>query len=870
MPFPADRVDIIVEAAFGADAAVSPLLWEWVDLSDRLDVGRQEIRVSRGRRDETSDAPPATMAVTLSNLDGWLTPNHPASPWWPDVDTGTPIRLWAEGAVPAAVLRAPGDMVTTPDHADFDVTGPLDLRAYIEPDQWANPSTPGDSEAGRAPLIRRWDDTERSWIWSLQSLGRTGLWWSEDGTAGIAGPIDSAIWAADRPTWVGVVIDPDNGADGVDITRYIWHGPGDPPADITTWDTFGTATRAGASSFHAGTSSVALGGPWTTGDDLMFRGRFLAAEIRDGVNGTIIADPDFTDPADIGAATVTDSTGKVWTLQGGAEITTRRVKFAGTIDGIYPTWPYGDNNSAGSTPSESRVHIDCAGPMRRLDQGAKPIRSTLYRGVIASQNIGSILAYWPCEEGPAAARFGSGISGGAAATVSGAKTGADATLPAAAPLPTVEAGDTVDWVGTVPVAGAPTDRWTVDLVYRLPEGDPDPGTPVFRLTTTGTASTWTLSASSTGHRLNVTDAEGDPLVAASSGGAILDDWVLFRLEAAQTGGTITWKWTAIRIATGAVGSATGSFTGTLGAIATVGNNAVGPAGGMSFGHVIVSDGTRAIGWLAGVDTAWVGESAAHRVSRLCREERIPVEIIGDPTITAFFRGSLAWSEPMGPQGQQPLLTLLRECAAVDLGILSERRALPGIVYRARRTLENQTPAIELTAASDGQIVNPFEPIADDQRIRNDVTVSAAAGSSARLVDQAHADRRGLYDADVTINGVGGVAIQATVLAFQGGLLSAVGDQNVHQASWRLVLGTQPGMRYPSIRSNLATAPEVLEAWQTIALGDRITVSDLPAQHPSATIELIVEAVSDMISPTSWAIEATCSPGGPWLVGVLDE
>lgn len=54
---------------------------------------RAGVKITRGRSDEQSDVQPSTMELVLDNRDGALTPNNPASPYWPNVTTGKRIRL---------------------------------------------------------------------------------------------------------------------------------------------------------------------------------------------------------------------------------------------------------------------------------------------------------------------------------------------------------------------------------------------------------------------------------------------------------------------------------------------------------------------------------------------------------------------------------------------------------------------------------------------------------------------------------------------------------------------------------------------------------------------------------------------------------
>lgn len=64
----------------------------WVDITDRVDLS-QGLVLTVGRQSVWDDAQPGTLAVTLDNQDGALTPDNPLSPWWPQVGEDVPIRV---------------------------------------------------------------------------------------------------------------------------------------------------------------------------------------------------------------------------------------------------------------------------------------------------------------------------------------------------------------------------------------------------------------------------------------------------------------------------------------------------------------------------------------------------------------------------------------------------------------------------------------------------------------------------------------------------------------------------------------------------------------------------------------------------------
>lgn len=865
MAFPQSRLDVRIELAFGATGA--PSSWIWTDVSDRFDA--QTITIRKGQPDGSGSLQSASVSVELDNRDGWLMPDNGNSPWWPNVQRGTPLRISVEGGEPALALDGTG-WAATPDHVDLGVPN-LDLRVLCQPDAWAAgvfwslPTVRLFSPVQH--LLTRWGNNgERSF-----SVGVFGAGWpfvesTTDGTGAtqLLGEL-SQLFAGHRPVWFGLTFEVDDGA-GNRVARAWRHEDPDPPADIFTWELIGTQTTTGTTSIFDGSTGLQLG---ARNSVPTFAGRILRAQMRSDINGTLIADPDFT-VQQPGTLAFADSTGKLWTLNGGASISTRRTRFVGTIDEILPTWPAGDNAASSTTvDSDSRVQITASDLVRRLRQGSKPLRSSLYRLVTSERVVPSVFAYWPCEDEPGAARLAAGLTTHGTISLTGKISTASASdLTASAPLPLVGANETASFVGTAPT-GSP-DNWVVEWVALVPTMVTTPSfTRLMTVKSEGTAQTWHISANSTQAQLEVLSSAGAVLETSTPAIAgVQGEWTAYRLDALQNGANIDWTLRYTVLATGFGGATSDTFVGTLGRVTAIDTTTTAPSGGMAFGHIVVHDGQLTLGWQAGADTAWVGESAAHRIWRLCVEEGVPVEVVGEWTQYQKLRGELLQSEALGPQARDRLLELVAAAAAVDLGVLTTRRSAPGFLYRTRQTIENQATALELDAAAN-HIINPLRPALDDQRLRNDVTVTSRTGSSARVVDAASVAAEGLYDTEAELNAVGGVTVQDAILGAVTGLADAVDGQNEQQASWRLTLGTWPGLRYPSVVVDLGVAPDLIPAFHDLEIGDRVTLRHLPAQHPDEEIDLLVEGISERLSPTNWTATLTCSPGGPWLPGVLD-
>lgn len=825
---------------------------EWVDVTSRLQS--QVIPLRRGRANESGQPQPTATSATLDNLDGWLMPDNPMSPWWPHIDRGLEVRESIEGQVPA--LRLPGvagSDASTPNHASFGFAGPFDFRAKIEPDLWTAPSY--------QIIASRWDATEQAWFFGLFD-GRPVAGFSNDGSDTTPIRFSSAYLSALRATAVAMTVTPSTG------TVQFWSSPlATPPADITQWDLFDTVT-GDPFTIHPSTSQLRIG---SNNQASPFAGRVLWAELRDGINGSIVTAPRFTDQTP-GVSEFTGSASKTWTLNGDAAITRRRTRFVGTVAEIDPDWPHGDTKSSSGDP-EATVHITAAGILRRLNQGTEPTKSTIRRHVVRPQLDTRIAAYWPMED-TQSDRADPLIAGPDTRPVEfvGFTAGASVQgLPSAAAAIDLKSGAAGSWQTSVGGrAGVDTaTEWTVETFCRFVSLGDDKVT-LLEVGTQHHLIRLAASDSSTTTAVYAATDTATPLLSYTYGplpSDLLNEWLNIRVTATQQGNTIFLKWEILIVDIGGFFQFTAELTGVFDRPRSVTASAPNGHGGLAYSHLIVSDGL-GLGWLAGADTAWVGETAAHRFARLCGEEGIPVEIIGDPRRRSEFRGDAQYSEVMGPQEPKRLLELLTDCADLDMGEMMSKRTAAALVYRTRRSLVNQTPAITFDGAAN-EFIAPLNPVLDDRALRNVMTVKASAGTEATVVDAVSvANEKGEYKDSETVAGVGGAAVQRAILVALPLVRQAQAIQNTLQAGWRLHIGTQRGLRVDRVASELKIAPAIIEPWLDAEVGDRIRIVNLPKQHSGAAVELIYEGSDEQFTNQRWTPRLNCSPGGPWLAGEL--
>jgi hypothetical protein len=842
--WPHADLPIRVELAFGAEPDGDQAQWQWVDVS--ADLPAQEIPISRGRADESSDAQPTSASLRLDNLHGQYTPDNPMSSYWPTVGLGTPCRISVQVPDVRYVTTAgsPAGGATTPHAAALDMQDELDVRVEAGL-SWdvAQPQV----------LAAQWRGDERSWIvaaWENALLVVTSL----DGTVGTAGWVGWRIGVR-RHGAVRVTLHADSVANETRWRLYSAPDLDGPWGELFSFD------EPGYFPPHAGTAPVQIGGGADAGllADLQQAvsvlppaagdapgGELYRAEIRLG--DTLVASPDFRAMA-VGDTELTDSSGLTWTLGADAAVTDWHVRMAGLVDAWQPIWPHGDLSDPerpDEAPGEAHVDITVAGILRRLGQGRPPVQSTLRRRIPTAEP--PPLAYWPMEDGAEATEAASALPGGAPLRLTGVHWAADDTLGGSAALPTM--GQVTELYGTIP--GAATGGWHAEMVYRL-DTMPTTERTVLRLSLAG-ASGGVVAVrgrvSTGGIRVEALD-EDNAVVAsglftnAAAVAAFTGGWNRVQIFSFQDGGNCR-----VRMAWRDVGSNTYWFAGTVWSGSTVGRvTAVrGVWGsdwqGAGLGHLAAWDvggsglTTPGIRIYDGADAGWRGQVAAQRIADVAALEGIPLTM----------RGDLVGTQRVGPERPQPALDLITEAAAVDGGVLGEQRVAPGLEYLTRGSFYNLPPRLQLTARGN-EIAEPFAPVLDDQRIRNDVTVQREGGSSARSTDEASIAARGQYPTSTTIN------------AFVDGQLEPI-------AAWELHLGTWPGMRYPTLTVDLATAPHLVPGWLLTDTGDRVTVDGLPPQHPPGTVDLLVEGYTETLAPTAWTVEANCSPAGPWTVAAV--
>lgn len=836
MAFPADPLGARVEIQAGDT---------WTDITSDVYLA-DGITITRGRRDHGVLTDPGRCSLVLNNgqskaspgVVGRYSPRNPLSDLYGLIGRNTPIRVSVHTGDPYLYLDGdPATYASTPDHPSLDITGDIDVRIEAATD-WQRP--------GQWTIVGKWGETEGDWSWVLRLTSSVlNFSWSATGVdattrfAAIPVPGDLQGRAALR-----VTLDVDNGSGNSTVTFYQADSISGPWTMISQVD-----TTTGVSSIHASTASLRIAPYYINpagAERLPIAGRVYRAEVRSGIDGTVVASPDFTAQTP-GTLSFTDSAGRPWTLAGNAEITNRQERFYGEVS----EWP----SSWGVTGKQVRVPVEASGILRRLRQGTKALDSTLRRRIPSDPDL---VAYWPMEEGENATQCYSPLEGVPPLAVSGLDFAADDSLPGSGPLPKL--GASASLRGSVPLAT--TQGWQVECVYLL-ETMPTSQTEILRVQVAGSAMAQAVVyASTSGVRVEARDADDAVLAfinytTPEALTAFVGAWNRLAIWTTDAGDGDTYlsaRW--LDVTTGTYWYAFTIYTGDMGAVTGVSGTWGEATNGMAIGHIgvfaVPGTGSQSPGTdiYEQADDGFAGESAIDRMRRLATEEGFPLRVWDGDTSAA--------SEAVGPQRPETTLDLVQAAADADGGILYEQRDTLGLIYRDRTSLYNQAPRLVLDYTAPGEVAPPLEPVDDDEGLVNDVTVRREGGSSARVVledgplsVQDPPDGVGRYDTEITRN-------------------LADDAQTVQHAGWLLHLGTWDEARYPTVAVKLHRAPHLIPDLLEVDSGDRIQITNPPAWLPPDTIDLMVQGYSERIGVRTWDWEATCTPAGPWEVGVRDD
>lgn len=837
MAFPITPLPIKVEIDLGSDQT-------WTDITSDVRSAEQ-IQITRGRSDWGQQVDAGQCRFTLDNRTGNYSPRNPEGAYYGQIGRNTPVRVSVNaGEVALDLPGTSGSYIATPDAAALDITGDIDIRIDATLPNWAQSEYPssGNLNYPRTQLLGKYSAGQVSWgLFTVK--GRPYFMWSADGTS------TTYVWSdGDLPVSpsgrlaLRFTMDVNNGAGGKFVAFYT------APTMDGPWVDAGSGTLSGTTSIFSGTAPLQIGDLANADDEWTpALGQVHKVEIRSGINGTIVADPDFTAQT-AGATSFADTAGRTWTVAGNAEITDRKTRFVGEVASWNTRWDTGGFDVV--------TEVEAAGVLRRLGLGQVPTKSPFYREFTnAGRKAAGVVAYWPMEDGDQATQFASAYDDHPPFTITGTVTPAVyADWAASAPLPTVGTGSMKVTVPTYTLNSV--DYSTVGFFVKIPPAGVISTQRLMSVTTAGIAQTWSIKVNTAGQlSLVVNDYDGVELVSTTfTANTIIgrDSYII--LDMSWSIPTTTYSVTVVDIADSLatsipdnvsdVWSFSGTLTGPTDQITRIRFGEDGAMNGTVIGHVVVGNMASTFRASAGTLVGWNAEEAPSRVARIGSEEQI------------FSFPTSAGDEQTGPQPSGTALDIMRSAEEVDGGILAELRTALGLRFITRVSMYNQTPALVLDYEGSDGLVAPLDPVEDDQSITNDVLVQRTDGASARAIlstgplsTEPPPVGIGLYDTSVTLN--------------------LLDDTQPHyHAGWRLHLGTVDETRFPQVTVDLAAAPESISSAVGIDTGSRIQIANPAPWMPPGNIDLLTQGYSEVIDQYTWKITYNCSPYTPWNVGHL--
>jgi hypothetical protein len=526
-----------------------------------------------------------------------------------------------------------------------------------------------------------------------------------------------------------------------------------------------------------------------------------------------------------------------------------RVAFHGYSTGLTPGW----DSLTGKIPV---ARLSASGTLRRIKQGEQVIASPMYRWML--KNASDLMLYVPCEVGKYATSM---PEAGPTANSSPMTWTGTADLASCddfiGSLPLPRMSNAQYWDATYAQTLIADKSQSFRALVSFPEASsaPPDNTILFRTALTG-GDIWTFYIRyRTGGFLQV-DASAATTLGTTTGLFSVDGQAgLLSLEMYQSGGSVFYGLNWLQEGATTYSSLPGSpsVVATLGQMYGIEVNYAKVDTDVGFGHLSlwkvrsasdpVTDFYQA---LNGYPGELIPETTG-RIQRICDENGITLTFY-DTAETDFGPTDYA-----GPMEIATVSSIIEDCEEAERGFLWDGLAL-GLSYTTRRKMEAATTALTINAAT-GQLGPGFEPVDDDQGIRNQWTVNRKDGAEFTITQATGnlgSDNIGLYNDSKTVN-----------------VFTDYGARNL--ADWLVYQGTVEGYRYPTVDVNLRATPWLAGSVLNLYPGARIDITN-PAtaldSFPGETISLIVEGIEHQLSATEWTVKFNCSRYGAWAVGTL--
>lgn len=830
---------------------------EWTDIT--ADV-RGPVSWRRGIASNRATADPSTCDLTLDNLTGRFNPRNPASDLYGSIGVGTPVRVRLDASAPAlptvsdyeqATSSTSSITVNTPTYVAGDMlmivlvfltaTAPVALPDLT----WDSEHFIGTNNSMQVMWKLATDVAEpASQTFSIGPPGtlRTRALFMAISDAAPLRPIVTAQSYGTAPPFVptprGLTLygASDRSAFAVTPTPVTANWNALDSALGTTWSTL-------LSNIGGTYPSLTVVQRSTPGDDKngeSIPGTFDSAQFA-GLRGhelyfsiAIYAQPD------------------------------PNMRYVGLVN----TWPQ-DWEAAGSDATTSP---DVRGVLDQL-AGGEPAsaikcaylsRSAKWAPYIATDTFES-LGYWPLETD-----FGNAAASGSGPAASGSlptsfaqmeMPGTEGGLQIGTGTTTGRISFPVNWT-TQPLGVY--DQFTVEFSFEFP-ADATTGTVLvaeygatrqefLRLSIVLAATTWSYTLD----RIDYSTGASNSVDTGSGFARTPGDWHSFRntlyLQIAGAGFIDSDS------------MVDGVRYSTSGSVPLVVDADAQPSGAVSIGATIpfchvsverVNQGTTGIP--STLERTWdavngyAGDSVGARINRTCVDQGVWPETKLISTTNRIV---------LGPQTPGAPLTILKEAAQTDAGLLGESTQRVGVSMETRSSLYHRTP-IELDYEDSTILNRQLEPYDDDALITNRV-VMTDTGSD---VSTTQTETEGPLAAIDAPDGIGVRTTNPSVSLRHSALLGPV-------AQWALAQGTLDAPYFRTLGFNLVKIRDtysmtaLADALEAANLGDHVWIDNPPVWLPRGTNKLVITEVREELSAVNHTLAFAARPGelfGPGIV-----
>jgi hypothetical protein len=790
----------------------------WIDVTDDVRTG-DGWSAKRGSDGEDGAMSPALLSITMDNTSGDYAARNPLGTYYGLLGRNTPCRASLPlGQSRLVISEGLTDWMTTPDRSGLDITGDIDLRADVTLPSWSDQPV---------VVVEKWATGQHSYSMWIEQPGHIAISWNDGTTDRQAISTVSVHEPATGRKSIRVTLDVNNGAGGKTARFY---SSDDTNLTTATWVLLDTITTTSTTAINASTAALTVGAvPIVAGQQAYIH----SVQVRNGIGGTLVASLDCT-TATTDATTVADGVSGTWTAAGGAKVTRSRWLGSGELAKLPVKWDL--------SAADQRAAVESAGITRRLSTGQKPLQSVLRRALGA---LGTdCFHYWPMEEGSEATRL---------RPVLGATYGSISSEPGLAGWSDMKGSAPVVKLGSGKIKATVSDPETgvfqIRWIGSIPSTTPVDHA-VMKLSCTGTMKTIQVRRDSYVGYITV---RGD-IPAVSPGpagieftfGSLPDSIPLarFSLRLTQSGANISVRF-GYKVPGAAAVEVTETWYATdWGKVTKVEFNPdVVSMSDVGVGHVTIESTASDLDLvLTDVLTGHAGETALDRIIRICAESSIPFRSYGDP----------ASSQLVGPQAVATAMEIIQAAADADGGLLIE--APDDLVLGFRPLRDCLQARSTVTLAYDGGILtDPFEPIDDDARTRNDVEVVREFGSSDSAV---------LTSGTLsTAQPPAGVGIYDTSTT-----LGLYADEQCEPiAYWLLAQGTIDAPRFPQLTFNLSTAqatadPATVGKLLDLVPGDLVEITDIPANVGATRILAWVRGLTVTTDGSEVMLKVSVLPG----------